>query len=131
MSKTPTCDEINERIAKAVGWSYENDLCEVPIRSDGVILIQPTETSAFEYVDLCDSGDIAYTIAAADELVRADRLLSWELFPTGAIVEWLVRYPSGQDDVFEADLVRVNRGHIPTHAHRLALALYRALEMRK
>jgi hypothetical protein len=128
MSKTPTRNEINERIAKAVGWSYENDLCEVPIRSDGVILIQPTETSAFEYVDLCDSGDIAYTIAAADELVLAKKIVGWDLSSTDdrACLATVIARKRGR-----MKGVSVSEPTAPTHAHRLALALYRALEMRK
>jgi hypothetical protein len=115
---TSTRDEINERIAAAVGLSY----------ADGAAQFFDEGLSGWVVVDFTADEHIHYTIAAADELIGSpkNRLLTWELFPTGAIVEWVVREDE-EDDVFETDLVRVNAGDIPGHAHRLALALYRAL----
>jgi hypothetical protein len=117
MSKEhPTRNEINERIAEALRLKC--------IDSEGVIhVILPSEPD--ELVDLCEDTDITYTIRAADELVLAKKIVGWDLSSTDdrARLATVIARKRGR-----MKGVSVSEPTAPTHAHRLALALYRALE---
>lgn len=111
----PTNNEINKRIAEAVGWSWWK------FKNGTIWVVDPR---CLQY-DLCDEENLSITVRAANELVQAGKIESVIIalsrapdYPTASVC---IRTGENINDI------KWIRGKGNTVAKRLATALYRAL----